>query len=285
MRRHPGRDHDRRGIDRVAGRLAAGVRRRPRLRLQVEHGLDARHARVHAAGAGAPALAPRRDDLRAPLRVHREFRAAALARRGRARQGLAARARCRATTGRSSPRCAPTTPSCGGIRARSCCSWARNSRRAASGIRRRARLASCSTSAGIAACRRSSATATAPTAAQPALHERDCEAEGFRWIDVDDAETVGLRLAAHRRRRRARRSRSSSNFTPVPRDGYRIGLPLPGRWREILNTDAAVYGGSDRGNAGGVVARRRREPRLSASRRAVMLPPLATLWLVHDGGA
>ena len=53
-----------------------------------------------------------------------------------------------------------------------------------------------------------------------------------------------------------------SNFTPVPRDGYRIGLPLPGRWREILNTDAAVYGGSGRGNVGGVDARDGAEPRL-----------------------
>ena len=45
------------------------------------------------------------------------------------------------------------------------------------------------------------------------------------------------------------------NFTPVSRPGYQIGLPRPGRWREILNTDAAVYGGTDCGNAGGVDAR------------------------------
>ena len=62
-------------------------------------------------------------------------------------------------------------------------------------------------------------------------------------------------------------------------------MPMPGRWREILNTDAAIYGGSERGNAGGVVAHPARASRLCRNRATSMLPPLATLWLVHDGGA
>jgi 1,4-alpha-glucan branching enzyme len=63
-----------------------------------------------------------------------------------------------------------------------------------------------------------------------------------------------------------------------------LGLPLPGRWREILNTDAAVYGGSNRGNIGGIVARES-ESHGYAYSATMALPPLATLWLVYEGGA
>jgi 1,4-alpha-glucan branching enzyme len=75
-----------------------------------------------------------------------------------------------------------------------------------------------------------------------------------------------------------------ANFTPVPRPAYRIGLPAPGRWREILNTDGAVYGGSNCGNRGSVdaVAGPCHGLPFAAD---VMLPPLGTLWLVHEGGA
>ncbi len=76
------------------------------------------------------------------LRVQRELRAAAVARRSRVRQGLAARARCRATTGRSSPTCGCCSATCGRIRARSCSSWAASSaQRARVDARGRARLA------------------------------------------------------------------------------------------------------------------------------------------------
>ena len=74
------------------------------------------------------------------------------------------------------------------------------------------------------------------------------------------------------------------NFTPVPRDGYQIGLPLPGRWREVLNTDAVLYGGSDHGNAGRVDAGPGESHGLPNFAR-VALPPLGAIWLVHEGGA
>ena len=83
---------DRGGVDGMAGRLAADLPRRPRLRLQVEHGLDARHARVLLEGLDPPSLPPSRADVLARLRLERELRAAAVARRGRAREGLALRA-------------------------------------------------------------------------------------------------------------------------------------------------------------------------------------------------
>ena len=66
-----------------------------------------------------------------------------------------------------------------------------------------------------------------------------------------------------------------SNFTPVPRAGYGLPLPHAGRWREILNTDAAAYGGSSVGNMGGVDANDG-EHGIGA---LVTLPPLATIWL------
>ncbi len=77
--REPG-DHLRGGgVDRVAGRLAPDLPRRPRLRLQVEHGLDARHAVVLPAGPGPPPLAPPRADVLARVRLHGELRPAAVA--------------------------------------------------------------------------------------------------------------------------------------------------------------------------------------------------------------
>src|SRR5262249_3543433 len=69
------------------------------------------------------------------------------------------------------------------------------------------------------------------------------------------------------------------NFTPVPRSGYRVGVPRPGYYREILNTDAALYGGGDMGNSGGVSS----EPvPWHGQPHSVLLtiPPLAAIWLV-----
>jgi len=117
---------------------------------------------------------------------------------------------------------------------------------------------------------------------QRALHERDCEGDGFRWIEVNDRENsvfAWLRQGGDG----APPVAVITNFTPVPRDGYRIGLPLPGRWREVLNTDSALYGGSDRGNAGAVHARYG-ESHGFPYHASLSLPPLSTLWLVHDGG-
>ncbi len=116
---------------------------------------------------------------------------------------------------------------------------------------------------------------------EPALHERDCEHEGFRWIEVGDRDNsvyAWLRTGGDGTRPVV----AIANFTPVPRPGYRLGLPCGGRWREILNTDAAAYGGSNAGNAGGVVADASPSHGLPHS-ASFLLPPLATLWLVHEG--
>ncbi|HQR10690.1 MAG TPA: 1,4-alpha-glucan branching protein GlgB [Casimicrobiaceae bacterium] len=114
-----------------------------------------------------------------------------------------------------------------------------------------------------------------------ALHDGDCVATGFRWIVVDDARHsvfAWLRID----RGPGPPVAVVSNFTPAPHREYRIGLPKPGRWREILNTDSALYGGSDVGNAGEVLARAVPCHGFPYSAR-ITVPPLGTLWFLHDG--
>jgi len=111
----------------------------------------------------------------------------------------------------------------------------------------------------------------------PALHETDTRPEGFEWAVVNDSENSVL---AYFRRRGDEMLLVVHNLTPVPRHEYRIGVPGPGRWVEILNSDAEVYGGSGQGNLGGVdtgplsVPSRGRPESID-----VTLPPLATVVL------
>lgn len=89
-------------------------------------------------------------------------------------------------------------------------------------------------------------------AAEPALHESDDDPSGFSWIVGDDrANSV---YAFFRTSSSAAPLLVVCNMTPVPRHGYRIGVPKGGRWREVANTDSRFYGGSDLGNDGGAVA-------------------------------
>ncbi|MCM8748604.1 1,4-alpha-glucan branching protein GlgB [Thermomicrobiaceae bacterium CFH 74404] len=88
---------------------------------------------------------------------------------------------------------------------------------------------------------------------EPALHELDFHPDGFQWIDCNDAENSVLsylRLA----KTPGQELLVCCNFTPVPRQNYRVGAPREGFWREILNSDAGEYGGSGWGNLGGVEA-------------------------------
>jgi 1,4-alpha-glucan branching enzyme len=87
----------------------------------------------------------------------------------------------------------------------------------------------------------------------PALHECDCEARGFEWIDFADRDQSVIAFLRRGQREDAMVV-AACNFTPVPRTGYRIGVPRPGHYSEIINTDSAWYGGSNAGNAGGVDA-------------------------------
>ena len=87
-------------------------------------------------------------------------------------------------------------------------------------------------------------------AGEKALHERDCEPDGFEWIDAGNAEQSVFVYARYGADRAP--ALVVLNFTPVVRAGYRVGFPTAGRWREAFNSDASTYGGSNVGNAGSV---------------------------------
>jgi 1,4-alpha-glucan branching enzyme len=118
--------------------------------------------------------------------------------------------------------------------------------------------------------------------AEPALWEMDYDPSGFWWIEANDADANVFAFA----RRTADSERVVvyvANLSPVPREGYRLGLPRAGRWRELVNTDSGYYGGSDVGNLGGGEA----GPLAWQSQpysAEITLPPLGTLWLVPDDG-
>jgi 1,4-alpha-glucan branching enzyme len=108
---------------------------------------------------------------------------------------------------------------------------------------------------------------------QPGLWESDYEHEGFYWIDCGDAENSVLSFV------RQKRDGSAAiavimNLTPVLRSDYRIGLPKLGPWKEIFNTDCDLYGGSNQGNMGQVLAT---DVPIHNQRQSapITLPPLA----------
>jgi 1,4-alpha-glucan branching enzyme len=112
---------------------------------------------------------------------------------------------------------------------------------------------------------------------EPALHMLDTSPAGFEWVDCNDNLTSTISLL--------RKSETPGdtvlivcNFTPIPRLGYRVGVPHGGYWRELLNSDAAEYGGTGAGNLGGVHAVAEPEHGRPYSLR-LTLPPLSALFL------
>jgi len=117
---------------------------------------------------------------------------------------------------------------------------------------------------------------------EPSLHQLDCDPEGFAWMDCSDALQSVIAFARFARDR-SRLTVCACNGTPVPRHGYRIGVPRAGFYREVLNSDSAFYGGSNLGNAGGVASEAvawHGQPHSIL----VTLPPLAAIWLTPAGG-
>ena len=116
---------------------------------------------------------------------------------------------------------------------------------------------------------------------ETALHRLDAVPEGFAWVDATDSDqsvVSFLRFDADRRHAVL----VVCNFTPIPRRDYRVGVPRSGLWRERLNTDAAVYGGSDLGNAGAVTAEPVAQHGHAQSLALLLLPPLATIVLIAE---
>lgn len=112
---------------------------------------------------------------------------------------------------------------------------------------------------------------------QSALHQLDFDARGFQWIDCHDSDQSVLSLL-----RRGERPEDVMlvllNFTPVPRYGYRVGVPAAAHYAEVLNTDSSYYGGSNCGNAGLLAVQE--QPWMGFEHSiAVTLPPLAALFL------
>jgi 1,4-alpha-glucan branching enzyme len=117
----------------------------------------------------------------------------------------------------------------------------------------------------------------------PALWTRDATPDGFSWIDANDAAgnvLSFLRLGVDAEGKPTVLA-CVANFSGTPKPDYRVGLPFAGRWREVLNTDADVYGGSGVGNFGAVEADRTAWHGRPAS-AVLQLPPSGVLWLVPE---
>ena len=112
---------------------------------------------------------------------------------------------------------------------------------------------------------------------EPALHEIDFDPAGFRWIDSNDNENSVVSIVRY-----ARDHRDFVvmvfNFTPVPRGGYRIGVPQPGHYVELINSDSHVFGGGNVGNLGGVSTKKIAAHGFDQS-LTLMVPPLGCLLL------
>ena len=112
---------------------------------------------------------------------------------------------------------------------------------------------------------------------EPALWEVDFSHEGFGWLEPNDA--MANVLAFTRLSKDGARSLvCAANLSPVPREGYRLGVPREGGWSELLNTDSTYYGGSGLGNLGAVAAEKRPWHEQAFSLE-LTLPPLAVVWL------
>jgi 1,4-alpha-glucan branching enzyme len=110
----------------------------------------------------------------------------------------------------------------------------------------------------------------------PSLWTRDADPAGFQWIDANDASNNVFSFLRHGDDGSV--LACIANFSAVPHEGYRVGLPHPGRWDEVLNTDAESYSGSGVGNLGAIEAGGTPWHGQPAS-ATLRVPPLGTVWL------
>ena len=232
-------------VDIVADGVAPVLRGRPGVRAEVEHGVDARHAAVMSKdpSIGSSTTA---GHVQPALCVHGELRPAVLARRGRARQGVDARqdaGRHVADVRQPAPALWLHVRPSGkkllfmGSEFGQGDEWDRDSSLSGTSWT--------TPPAGLAVAGEGPQRLYRE---EPALHGLDFEATGFKWIDChDNSQSV---LSFLRKDGAGRVFAVLLNFTPVPRVGYRIGVPEAVRWRELLNSDSGDYGGSNLGNLG-----------------------------------
>ena len=237
----PGRGDDRRGVHRLAqGEPAPPERGRPGLPLQVEHGLDARHAGVLLQGPDLPAAPPQPAHLRPALRLQRALHAAAVA----TTRWCTARARCYGKMPGDAGRSAPTCARC------SRWMWAHPGKKLlfmggefgqpASGTTTGAWTGTCSEDPGHRGIQALVADLNRLYREHPALLRRGQRAAG---LPVDPGGRGGgqrVRLHAALAHGRAATWCAWPTCRPVPREGYRVGFPRTGGYVELLNTDAAA---------------------------------------------
>ena len=245
--RAPRRAHHRRGVHRVGRREPPGARRRPRLHPQVEHGVDARHARLlvdrsRTTGAGTTTSSPSGSPTRGPsTSCCRSATTRSCTSSGRCS------ARCpAATTTSASPTCAPSTRGCGPTPASSCCSWAASWPTRTSGATTAGSTGASPTRTATPACSASSATSTPSTPTTRCCTAATATPPGSRgWRSTTPSAAPS----------------PSSGSSPAPttwsiclanlqglhQQDYRLGLRRPGRWRGLITSDDARYGGSGSG--------------------------------------
>ena len=227
--------------------------RRPGLRLEMGHGLDARHAALSGPRSDPPPVPSQRAALPHDLRLLGELRAAAVARRSGAWQRLAPVAKMpgddwqkfanlRLLFGYMFGQPGKKLLFMGGEWGQgrewdhdTSLDWHQLEHPLHAGVQK-----------WVADLNRLYRT-------EPALHELDCKPQGFEWIDCNDSAASSISFL--------RKGAANSdpvlvlcNFTPIPRLEYQVGVPFGGFWGEMLNSDAAHYGGSGVGNLGGVEA-------------------------------
>ena len=180
----------------------------------------------------------------------RELHPAVLARRGRPRQAIDAGQDAGRLVAEGREPARALRASCTRTPARSCSSWATSSASGASGTTRAASTGIC-WAAAHQGLQRSCATLNRLYPAEPALFERDYDLQGFQWIDGSDHEN---NVIAFLRRGASAQEEIVAvfNWTPVLREGYRIGAPVAGTWQVLLNTDATGFGGSGTGPTGAI---------------------------------
>ncbi len=117
--------------------------------------------------------------------------------------------------------------------------------------------------------------------ASPALHRHEFDWQGFDWIDCHDAEQSVLSFL--RKGDAGELMAVVLNLTPIPRRGYRIGVPLAGRYQEVLNSDSSFYGGGNVGNGATALLAEERPWMGRSYSLALTLPPLASIVIAWQG--
>ena len=264
------------GVDRLADGVTAGRMGRARLRLQVEHGLDARHARVHLQGPDLSPASPRQhlfglhyafsENFILPL-SHDEVvhgKRSILGRMPGDEWQRFANLRAYYSFMFGHPGKKLMFMGANSPRTRE---WNHD-------ISLPWHLLAASRHMPV--CSASCATSTASIGALPALHALDCEAAGFEWLVADDS-TTACSPGCERDTMRASVAWSSSISPRKSCATTASACPFAGRWREVLNTDAAIYGGSNIGNAGAVSTVVTRDTRSFALLSHPLLPSFSFL--------